>query len=429
MSFLGSIFGSPQPREDRSLENPSISLTDASAWRSLFGGGAAFSGELVTEDAALGVPAVWTAVNVIAGSIASLPLHLYKRSPEGRQRAEADPLDRIVHDQVNSDYLTSFAWRKWLVTRLLLTGRAFTFIERGGHGRVTNLWPLDSSRMAIEVRDGRRVYRYRRHDGRTVEYGAGEIIDLVWMPGADGISHVNPLDRNRNAIGLAIAAERYASIMFENGGIPPLALNGPTMSPQAAARASGDIAAALKATRDEKRNVLITPTGYDLKPIGFEPMKAQMLELRKFQITEVARVFNIPPAFLQDLSTGTYSNTEQQDLAFVKHTLTPWLELIEQELNAKLFSDKNRTNFVEFNLDGMLRGDLATRMTAYAQAVNAAVLTPNEARAIENRPAKEGGDDLLIQGATVKLNTVGAMKQESDAEGIPAIGKEKDEDV
>ena len=412
MSFLDNLLG----RETRSLENPSVNLTDVAAWRSLFGGSQSFTGEAVNEENAMSVPAVFAAVNVIAGSIAALPLHLYKRTPDGRQKAENDPLAAIVHDRVNADYLTSYQWRRWLMTRLLLSGRAFTFIERNGAGRVTNLWPLDAARMTLEIRNGRRVYRYRLND-RVVEYGTGEIIDLVWMPSADGLGHVDPLDRARNAIGLAIAAERYASTIFENGGVPPLVMEGPAASPAATARMTEDITEAVRAARANKRNILAIPTGFKLDAIGFEPGKAQMLELRAFQITEVARVFNVPPSFLHDLSTGTFANVEQQDLAFVKHTLTPWLELIEQELNAKLFSDKNRTNFVEFNLDGMLRGDLAARMTAYAQGVNAGVITPNEARAIENRPPKDGGDELLIQGGTFRLTAAQDVVEANDAAG------------
>ena len=106
-----------------------------------------------------------------------------------------------------------------------------------------------------------------------------------------------------------------------------------------------------------------------------------------------------------NLSHGTFSNTEQQDLNFTKHSLTHLLELWEQELNLKLFTGRNKTGFVEFNIDGLLRGDFATRMTGLTAGVNSALITPNEGRALDNRPPKENGDDLYIQGATVKLGT------------------------
>jgi len=403
MSFF-NIFG--EQRSSPSLENPNVSLSDPGAWATIFGSASSFAGEPVTEQTALAVPAVAAAINKISDAIASLPLQLFRRTEDGRAKADSDPLYRIVHDQVNADYLTSFAWRKWMVSRLLLRGRALTYIERNKAGRVMNLWPLDPDRVVIEIKGGRRVYRYRLAD-REVVYGAGEIVDLVWMPTGDGVGHHDPLIVNRNAIGLAIAAERYASTVFDASGVPPLVMSGPAMSPGAQERASTDVAAAVKAAKRERRGILTMPTGFDLKPIGFEPSKAQLLELRQFQILEIARVFGINPTFLQDLSNGTYSNTEQADISFAKHTLAPWIELIEQELNAKLFSDRNRSLFVEFNIDGMLRGDFATRMAGYATAIQNGIRTPNEVRALDNLPPSDqpDADKLHIQGATTPLGS------------------------
>lgn len=407
MSILANLFGSTE-RRNGSLENPTVALSDSPSLLSLFRSSSSFSGEAVTEETALAVPSLLAAVNVISGTIASLPLQLFKNTPEGRQKSTSDPLYRIIHDQVNADYLTSFAWRKGMIARLLLRGRAFTFIERNGAGKVTNLWPLNPDNMTVEVKGWRRIYRYRDAAG-VKEFQSSEIIDLIWLPGPDGHTHQDPLYVNRNAIGLAIAAERYASSVFENGGVPPYVLETAVSSPGAAERASADTAEAIKRARSQKRGVLVLPSGSALKPIGFDPDKTQMLELRKFQVIEIARVFNIPPTFLQDLSNGTYSNVEQQDLAFVKHTLTPLLEMFEQELNAKLFSDRNRQSFVEFNLDGLLRGDLPTRMTAYRTAIHGGFITPNEIRTLENREPLEGGDDLMIQGATIPLKMAGKV--------------------
>jgi len=109
--------------------------------------------------------------------------------------------------------------------------------------------------------------------------------------------------------------------------------------------------------------------------------------------------------FLQDLTHGTFSNTEQQDLHFVKHTVKRWAEQFEQELNLKLFGRANRDRFAELNLDGLLRGDFMTRMSGYATSIQNAIQTPNEIRRRENLPAQAHGDDLLIQGATVPLGS------------------------
>jgi HK97 family phage portal protein len=389
-----------KPKEQRSIENPSVSLSDPNAWQILFGGGASAAGVSVTPEKALGVPAVWAAINFISGTIASLPLSVYRRTSDGRERADRDPLHALLHDAPNPEW-TSFRWRKYSMVNTLLRGRSYTFIERNAAGRPMAFWPLDPTQVSIERREGRTVYTYAEN-GAT--YRADEILDIPFMLGVDGLAHVDPTDRLRNAIGLAIALEEYASRFFQNGGVPPLSLQGPISSPAAAQRAAHDITENLKSARDSKRNVLVMPAGHELKPIGVDPEKSQMNEARRYQLEEIARVYDLPPVFLQDLTHGTYSNTEQQDLHFVKHTLTQWLRAWEQEMNLKLFAGRGR--FVEFNLDGLLRGDFQSRMAGYATAVQNAIRTPDEIRAMENQPPKGGAADKLhIQGATVPIGT------------------------
>jgi HK97 family phage portal protein len=389
------------------LDNPSVDLSRA--FDLLFSSSSqSFAGEAVTEQSALGVPAVLAAVNVISGSIASLPLHLKRDDGTSRVIADNDPLYRIVSAVVNDDFETSQSWRRKMVLRLLLGGRAFSFIERNRAGRVTNLWYLDPSRMKVEQKAGRKVYRYQPATGAEITYQPAEIIDLVWLPAEDGLSHYCPLDIARNTIGAAIAALRFSSILFENGGVPPLALTGPALTPGAASRASSDIQESLKRARDEKRNVLVTPNGYDLKPIGFEPQKLVLTDLQRFLVEEICRVWNLPPTFVQDLSNGTFANTEQADIFYGKHTLGPLLALIEGELNAKLFGKANRANVVEFDLGGIERGDYTSVTTGVGNMVNRGVMTVNEGRAKLGLPPIDGGDVPIIQGAMKPLDQAGA---------------------
>ena len=390
-----------------SLENPLVPLSDVAAWRSLLGEWHSVAGVTVTAATALEVPAVWCAVNFIASTFASLPLQLFVNIDENRQTATKDPLYSILHDAPNAEW-TSFAWRKYSMVNTLIYGRGLTFIERNKAGRVMNLWPLDPTKCTIKRESGRKLYEYR--DGsRTVVYSASEIIDIPFMLDVDGVSHIDPISKLRGAVGLAIALEQYAQKFFANGGVPPLALYGPMPSPGAAARAAADVQDAVKAANSERRNVMIMPSGHELKAVGIDPQKSQMEEARRFQIEEIARVFDIPPVFLQDLTHGTFSNTEQQDLHFVKHTLRQWLKAWEDEMNLKLFAPRNRTKFVEFNLDGLLRGDFKTRFEAYGQAIQNGINTPDEIRTMENWPAKGGPADVLyIQGATVPLGTTPA---------------------
>ncbi|KAK0349753.1 hypothetical protein LTR94_031824, partial [Friedmanniomyces endolithicus] len=152
------------------------------------------------------------------------------------------------------------------------------------------------------------------------------------------------------------------------------------------------------------------PPGHALKAIGIDPAKGQMTEARLFQIQEIARLYGLPPVFLQDLSKGTFSNTEQQDLQLVKHLVVHWAVIFEQELNLKLFGQRRRAREVKHNLDGLQRGDFKSRIEALARGIQTGQLMPDEARALENRPPDPSGAGarLYIQGATVPLGTAPA---------------------
>ncbi|MEJ0015703.1 MAG: phage portal protein [Acetobacteraceae bacterium] len=387
-----------------SPEDPRIPLSSPEAFSALFGSWRSAAGVEVTPERALGVPAVWCAVNFIAGTIASLPLITYTRDAEGnRRRADGDPIYWLLHDEVNAELQTSFAWRKYSMVNTLLRGRSVSFIERNRIGRPTNLWPLNPLATTVERVGGRKQYRYRDGAAEHV-YAASEVIDIPFMLCVDGISAEAPTSRLRNSLGLAIAIEDYAATFFRGGGVPPLAMQMPDKaSPAAGTRAAANIDELIRDARSDGRLVLPLPTGHRLEQIGFNPEAGQLVEARRLQVEEIARMFMLPPIFLQELTRANFANSEQQDLHFVKHTLTQWLECWEQELNAKLFGPRSR-NFVEFNVDGLLRGDFATRMAGYATGIQNAIITPDEARDSENRP-RMGGEaaKLHVQGATVPL--------------------------
>ncbi|MCD2435457.1 phage portal protein [Acidaminococcus sp. NSJ-142] len=148
-------------------------------------------------------------------------------------------------------------------------------------------------------------------------------------------------------------------------------------------------------------------------PIAISPEQAQFLETRKFQINEIARIFRVPPHMLADLEKSSFSNIEQQSLEFVKYTLDPWVIRWEQAMNKSLLLDsEKRTVFTKFNVDGLLRGDYASRMTGYATARQNGWMSANDIRELENLdriPAEQGGDLYLINGAMTKLADAGAF--------------------
>ena len=393
-----------EPEQRATVEDPTVPVSSAHILDFLgASGGASAAGINVTIDKAMGVPAIWAAVNFISGTMAGLPLNLYQKTEGGRVKVDS-PLARILHDSWN-DETSSFDARKYSYEQVFTGGRSITFIESNAAGRVINLWPLNPETVKIEMRGGRKVYRYKEQGRKEIVYVAGEIIDIPFSLRPDMMTSRSPILTNADTIGLGIAATNYGSKLFQNGGVPPFMITGNFESGAALKRASDDLQSAIRAASKENRLALSLPTGHEIKSIGIDPEKSQLVELKRFLIEEYARIYSLPPTFLQDLSNGTFSNTEQQDLHFVKHTIKRWVEQTEQEMNLKLFGKLNNEFYVEFNLDGLLRGDFKTRMDGYASGIQNAVLTPNEARRQENRPDMDEGNKLMIQGATVPLGS------------------------
>jgi HK97 family phage portal protein len=386
-------------KEARNLENPTAPVSAYDFLQTMgWGDPISSSGVTVTIDNALGVPAIWSAVNFLSGTIAGLPLHVYRKTPSGRTRVE-NGVAPILNENAN-DGMSSFEWLKYSFEQVFTGGRSVTYIERTANGAVKNLWPLDPAKLRVErLEDGRKIYRYN-----LTQYDAAEVIDIPFMLKSNGIDVRGPLMSNKDTIGMAISASRYGAKAFQSGGIPPAVLQGPFQSGAAAVRASDDVAKTMARLASENRAVMALPMGHELKSIGFNPEQMQLLELQRFSVEQVARIYSLPPVFLQDLSKGTFANTEQQDLHFVKHTIKRWIEQTEAEINLKIFGRNSKT-YAEFNVDGLLRGDFKTRMEAHATSIQNGIRTPNEVRDIENLPAMPEGDNLMIQGATVPIGS------------------------
>lgn len=394
-----AVFDFFRRKEDRNLENPSSPVSATDFLQNMgWGDPVASSGVTVTIDNALGVPAVWSAVNFLSGTIAGLPLHVFRRVDNGRERVSGG-VATILNENANDD-ASSFEWLKYKFEQVFTGGRGVTYIERTNYGEVVNLWPLDPSKVRVDRGgDGRKRYRTSSR-----VYDASEIIDLPFMLKANGTDSRSPIMTGKDAIGMAIAASRYGAKAFQSGGIPPAVLQGPFQSAAGAVRASDDVAKTMAKLGTQGRSVMALPMGHELKAIGFNPEQMQLLELQRFSIEQIARIYSLPPVFLQDLTHGTFSNTEQQDLHFVKHTIKRWVEQAEAEINLKLFG-RGSDLYAEFNVDGLLRGDFKTRMEAHATSIQNGIRTPNEVRDIENLPPRAEGDNLMIQGATVPMGS------------------------
>ncbi|RWB65663.1 phage portal protein [Mesorhizobium sp.] len=358
----------------------------------------------VTIDSALTVPSVWAAVAFLSRTLAALPLHAYRASKDGPKQLTGR-LEAIVHDAPNPEQ-GSFKFRQWFWQQVFTGGRGLAWIERTPQG-VDSIWPMDPAKTTIKRAGGRVRYQFGDAQHPVKEYAAEDVIDVPFMLYHDGLRHYGPITMGSKAIQLALAMNDYGSNFFAGGGVPPLALQGPLPAGKdAIARAQADIKRSVDAAKNANEPVFPIPAGYTLNPVGIDPAKGQMIEARRFQVEEIARIYQLPKVFLQDLIGATFSNTEQQNLMLVQHLVGQWAEAFEDELNLKLFGRAGGGGkYIEHNLDGILRGDFLTRMNGLGQAVQNGLLTPNEGRALDNRPAMENGDKLYIQGATVPLGS------------------------
>jgi len=380
-----------------SPEDPRVPVSAANFLQ--FFGVSAGNMRAVTLESALTVPAYAAGVSFLSRSLANLPLHAYRDRGEAGSERLPGKLQRILNEAPNSEW-TSFGLRQYFWQGVFTGGRGLTYIERVGPG-ADSLWPLDPFQTTVKRVNGRKVYNYQGKD-----YQAADVIDVPFMLKPDQLGVHSPLVMGAKALGLSLAMGDYASGFFAGGGVPPLALTGPMPAgADAVRRAQSDIKRAIDAAKSNNEPVFPIPAGYELKPVGFDPAKGQMTEARQFQVEEIARILNLPPVFLQDLTHGTFSNTEQQDLHLVKHLIAQWAKAFEEECNLKLFGAANNRRYVEHNLDAMMRGDFKSRMDGMSQGIQSGLITPNEGRALDNRPPKANGDVLYIQGATVPLGS------------------------
>lgn len=363
------------------------------------------TGEPVTIDTALGIPAVLCAVNFLSGTMASLPIQVFEKQADGSSLRVTSDLEGLLNEAPNEGQ-SSFDWRKYSFDQTFTGGRQVSFIERNTAGRVIAIWPLDPSATEVQRRGGIKRYCYREN-GRDRVFEAAEVIDIPYMLKVDGLGHRSPILGSADVISMAQAATKYGSAYFRSGGVPPYMVEGSFTTARGMQGAADDLENAVKLAARQKRQALVLPAGLKVTTIGTDAEKAQLIETQRFLVEQIARIYSLPPVFLQDLTHGTLANTEQQDLQLVKHTLRRWVKQAEDEKNLKLFGWKNRKIFVKYNLDALLRGDFKTRMEGYASGIQHGVYMPSEARALEDRPPVEGADQLYMQGAMVPMTQLG----------------------
>ena len=399
----------------KSRDKPQNS-TNGSAYRFFFG--QTQSGKTVTERSAMQITAVYSCVRILDEAVAGLPLHLYSYNQSGGTDKETKhPLCFLLHDEPNPE-MTSFVFRETLMAHLLLWGNAYAQIIRNGKGEVIALYPLMPNRMSVD-RDSKGqisyTYQVSNDDSKTLKEGTVTLksSDVLHIPGLgfDGLVGYSPIAMAKNSIGLAIATEEYGAKFFVNGAAPSGVLKHPgTIKDPSKVRDSWN---STYGGSSNAHRVAVLEEGLKYTQIGISPDQAQFLETRKFQITEIARIFRVPPHMVGDLEKSSFSNIEQQSLEFVKYTLDPWVVRWEQAMIRALLSPNEKEKyFIKFNVDGLLRGDYQSRMNGYAIGRQNGWMSANDIRTLENLDkisTEDGGDLYLINGNMLPLKNAGAF--------------------
>ncbi len=388
----------------------------------LLGGEPTAPGVAVTPLSSLQSVAVFACNRILAESVSSLPLILHRRlAGGGRERGLNHSLYSILHDLPNPE-MTSMELRETLQGHLGLWGNAYAEIERDNGDRVKGLWPLRPDRVDIQRVNGELVYfvtigNELEHDPEVEPLRARQVMHLRGL-GYDGIRGYNPIAQARQAVGLSLATEEFGARFFGNGARPGAVLEHPgKLSDKAYDRL-------LKSWNDRHEGLsrahrmAILEEGVKLHEVGIPPEDAQFLETRKFQVTEIARLFRVPPHMLADLERATFSNIEQQSLEFVIYTLTPWLVRWEQAIYRDLLSAAERKSyFAKHQVNALLRGDIKSRYEAYHIARQDGWMNGDDIRELEElNPMPAGQGQIYL----VPLNMVPATQLLEPASTPPA---------
>ncbi|HAP79504.1 MAG TPA: phage portal protein [Ruminococcus sp.] len=382
------------------------------------------AGKRVTDKTALQHTVVYACVRVLSEAVAQLPLHLYKYTNSGKERVPQHPLYFLLHDQPNPE-MTSFRFRETLMSHILIYGNAYAQIIRNGRGEIIGLYPLTPDRIKVDRDEHNKlIYIYSRYDEANPNIKTqGEIVlkqkDVLHIPGLgfDGLVGYSPIAMAKNALGISLACEEYGASFFANGASPsgilehPGVIKNPAKIREAWHNAYGS---------GNSHKVAVLEEGMKYQPIAIPNNEAQFLETRKFQIEEIARLYRVPLHMIGDLDHATFSNVEHLSLDFVKYSLDPWLVRWEQELMRALLSESEKGKyFIKFNVEGLLRGDYASRMQGYATARQNGWMSANDIRELEdmNMISEENGGNLyLCNGSFTKLANAGAFANQEKEE-------------
>lgn len=372
----------------------------------------------VTSDAAMRLTTVYACVRVLAESVSMLPFELFTETADGAKKPNKKHwLYRLLAVRPNN-FQNPLEFREMMQAHCALRGNAFARIVSNGAGEVTDLIPLHPDRMSIEmlIDNTRQVnwrYQHRNPDGSTTTLGRGEVFHLRGLSG-DGVIGYNPIQAAREAVTTGLAAQDYGMRYFQNDATPGGWIEYPGQFKDDEQKRRFREQFQATQTGKHRHKTAVLELGMKYHQISVTNEDAQFIETRKFSVSEIARLFRIPPHLIGDLDKATFSNIEQQSLEFVNFTLMPWLVRWEEAIRYTFLEPEDDLDCA-FLVTALLRGDAAARAMYYHNGILDGWLVRNEARKAEGMNPIDGLDEPLRP-----LN----MVEESDADdGDDSDGK------
>jgi HK97 family phage portal protein len=336
------------------------------------------AGEPVSPERALRLSTVWGCVRLLADSVSTLPLHVYR--DDERDPLPAPPLLR----RPSADHPELSDWLWATMACLLLRGNAWGLItDRAGAGMLPS---------QVDLLDPDQVTVNESGDVPEIRVG-GEVVDRgeLWhvkaFPVAGSILGMSPVAYAREAIGLGLASEKYGARFFGDSAIPSGVISLDGRVGQEAAEA---VYARWNAAKGGRRTLAVLGDGAKFQAVSIAPDEAQFIETQRFNVATICRLYGVAPEMMGGETAGheAYTSPEMRGTDFLTFTLRPWLHRLERAISTLL----PRSQKAKFNAGGFVRATLRDRYEAHKVAIEAGFLTVNEVRALEDRPPlAEGG--------------------------------------
>lgn len=376
-----------------SLENPAVPLSAENAVDELFGNP---KGRTVTPDSAMQLAAVYACVNILASSLAQLPLHVMRKDGKQVEPARDHPLYYLLHDSPNF-WQTSYKMREYNQAALLLHGNAYLHLVRDKKGTVVSIESREPQQVQLLKNGNRYTYGYYDESG-TQAIHPEDMIHLKAL-GTSLKTGKSVITQHAETIGLGLDAKAFAGGFF-NGNARPAGIV--TVKQPINQSAWDNFKKMWEKAQNELRRkenkTILLPADLDYKALTISPVDAELLSMMKLNRSEIAGIFNVPAHMINDLEKATFSNISEQTIQFIRYSLMPWIVNWEQEINRKAFTQAERKAgyYVKFNLSGIMRGTPTERANFYHAAITDGWMSRNEARAFEDMNPVDGLDEFLV---------------------------------